>query len=165
MFNFNEQLVGDEVFVGLMCGEFVYLSRVILFCEGLEDDNVLLGIFLFEVGYNKGFDFEKIFGGGVEGFLKNVSWQIVVEFSKEIDMVMLFDLVKKVGYVDFGEVMGDKVNKFNCGIDVVVVMQVGQMYVLSVMSGDLGLMWEVIVNELVVFVQIFFIILFGQQIG
>ncbi len=44
MFNFNEQPVGDEAFVGPTRGEPVHPSRVILFCEGSEDDNVLSGI-------------------------------------------------------------------------------------------------------------------------
>jgi hypothetical protein len=73
MFNFNEQPVGDEAFVGPTRGEPVHPSRVILFCEGSEDDNVLSGIPLLEAGYNKGLDLEKISGGGAEGFLKNAS--------------------------------------------------------------------------------------------
>lgn len=36
MFNFNEQPVGDEAFVGPMRGEQVHPSRVILFCKGSE---------------------------------------------------------------------------------------------------------------------------------
>ncbi|MCP6133529.1 DUF1073 domain-containing protein, partial [Klebsiella pneumoniae] len=112
--------------------------RVILFCEGSEDDNVLSGIPLLEAGYNKGLDLEKISGGGAEGFLKNASRQIAVEFSKETDMATLSDLAKKAGYADLGEAMGDKVNKLNRGTDAAAVMQAGQMHVLSVTPGDPG---------------------------
>ena len=138
MFNFNEQPVGDEAFVGPMRGEPVHPSRVILFCEGSEDDNVLSGIPLLEAGFNKGLDIEKISGGGAEGFLKNASRQIAVEFSKETDMNTLADQAKKAGYADLGEAMGDKVNKLNRGTDAAAVMQAGQMHVLSVTPGDPG---------------------------
>ncbi|RRE07589.1 DUF1073 domain-containing protein [Klebsiella pneumoniae] len=165
MFNFNEQPVGDEAFIGPMRGEPVHPSRVILFCEGSEDDNVMSGIPLLEAGYNKGLDLEKISGGGAEGFLKNASRQIAVEFSKETDMATLSDLAKKAGYADLGEAMGDKVNKLNRGTDAAAVMQAGQMHVLSVTPGDPGPTWEVTANELAASVQIPFTILFGQQTG
>ncbi|MDO2024024.1 DUF1073 domain-containing protein, partial [Escherichia coli] len=165
MFNFNERPVGDEQFVGPMRGEPVHPSRVILFCEGSEDENVLSGIPLLEAGYNKGLDLEKVSGGGAEGFLKNASRQIAVEFSKETDMATLADQAKKAGYADLGEAMGDKVNKLNRGTDAAAVMQAGQMRVLSVAPGDPGPTWEVTANELAASVQIPFTILFGQQTG
>lgn len=148
-----------------MRGEPVHPSRVILFCEGSEDDNVLSGIPLLEAGFNKGLDIEKISGGGAEGFLKNASRQIAVEFSKETDMATLADRAKKAGYADLGEAMGDKVNKLNRGTDAAAVMQAGQMHVLSVTPGDPGPTREVTANELAASVQIPFTILFGQQTG
>jgi hypothetical protein len=66
MFNFNEQPVGDEV-RRPDARRYRAPERVILFCEGSEDDNVLSGIPLAEAGYNKGLDLEKISGGGAEG--------------------------------------------------------------------------------------------------
>lgn len=165
MFNFNEQPVGDETFIGPTRGEPVHPSRVILFCEGSEDDNTLSGIPLLEAGFNKLLDIEKISGGGAEGFLKNASRQIAVEFSKETDMATLADQAKKAGYSDLGEAMGDKVNKLNRGTDAAAVMQAGQMHVLSVTPGDPGPTWEVTANELAASVQIPFTILFGQQTG
>ncbi|MCP6396082.1 DUF1073 domain-containing protein, partial [Klebsiella pneumoniae] len=86
--------------------------------------------------------------GGAEGFLKNASRQIAVEFSKETDMATLADQAKKAGYADLGEAMGDKVNKLNRGTDAAAVMQAGQMHVLSVTPGDPGPTWEVTANEL-----------------
>jgi len=95
-----------------MRGEPVHPSRVVLFCEGSEDDNVLSGIPLLEAGYNKGLDLEKVSGGGAEGFLKNASRQIAVEFSKDTDMATLASQAKDAGYSNLGEAMGDKVNKY-----------------------------------------------------
>ncbi|QDK20846.1 DUF1073 domain-containing protein [Leclercia adecarboxylata] len=165
MFNFNEQPVGDQDFVGPMRGEPVHPSRVILFCEGSEDENVLSGIPLLEAGYNKGLDLEKVSGGGAEGFLKNASRQIAVEFSKDTDMATLASQAKAAGYDDLGQAMGDKVNKLNRGTDAAAVMQAGQMRVLSVTPGDPRPTWEVTANELAASVQIPFTILFGQQTG
>jgi hypothetical protein len=126
---------------------------------------VLSGIPLLEAGYNKGLDLEKVSGGGAEGFLKNASRQIAVEFSKETDMATLAEQAKQAGYADLGEAMGDKVNKLNRGTDAAAVMQAGQMHVLSVTPGDPGPTWEVTANELAASVQIPFTILFGQQTG
>lgn len=165
MFNFNEQPVGDETFIGPTRGETVHPSRVILFCEGSEDDNTLSGIPLLEAGYNKLLDIEKISGGGAEGFLKNASRQIAVEFSEKTDMATLASQAKEAGYQNLGEAMGDKVNKLNRGTDAAAVMQAGQMRVLSVAPGDPGPTWEVTANELAASVQIPFTILFGQQTG
>lgn len=165
MFNFNEQPVGDNTFVGPTRGEPVHPSRVILFCEGSEDDNVLSGIPLLEAGYNKLLDLEKISGGAAEGFLKNSSRQIAVEFSKETDMDTLASQAKAAGYTDLGEAMGDKVNKLNRGTDAAAVMQAGEMKVLSVTPGDPGPSWEVAANELAASEQIPFTVLFGQQTG
>lgn len=165
MFNFNEQPVGDVTFIGPTRGEPVHPSRVILFCEGSEDDNTLSGIPLLEAGYNKLLDIEKISGGGAEGFLKNASRQIAVEFSEKTDMATLASQAKEAGYQNLGEAMGDKVNKLNRGTDAAAVMQAGQMRVLSVAPGDPGPTWEVTANELAASVQIPFTILFGQQTG
>lgn len=165
MFNFNEQPVGDVTFIGPTRGEPVHPSRVILFCEGAEDDNTLSGIPLLEAGYNKLLDIEKISGGGAEGFLKNASRQIAVEFSEKTDMATLAGQAKEAGYQNLGEAMGDKVNKLNRGTDAAAVMQAGQMRVLGVTPGDPGPTWEVTANELVASVQIPFTILFGQQTG
>nr|WP_238406854.1 anti-CBASS Acb1 family protein [Atlantibacter hermannii] len=165
MFNFNEQPVGDVTFIGPTRGEPVHPSRVILFCEGSEDDNTLSGIPLLEAGYNKLLDIEKISGGGAEGFLKNASRQIAVEFSEKTDMATLAGQAKEAGYQNLGEAMGDKVNKLNRGTDAAAVMQAGQMRVLSVTPGDPGPTWEVTANELAASVQIPFTILFGQQTG
>nr|WP_277420986.1 anti-CBASS Acb1 family protein [Escherichia coli] len=165
MFNFNEQPVGDEPFVGPMRGEPVHPSRVILFCEGSEDDNVLSGIPLLEAGFNKVLDIEKISGGGAEGFLKNASRQMVAEFDKETDIATLNQQAKDSGYKDLGEAFEDKFKRMNRGTDAAAVMQAGRLNVLSVTPGDPGPTWEVTANELAASVQIPFTILFGQQTG
>jgi hypothetical protein len=46
----------------------VHPDRIILLCEGSEDENILSGIPLLEAGYNDLLDIEKTKGGSAEGF-------------------------------------------------------------------------------------------------
>jgi hypothetical protein len=69
----------------------VHPDRIILFCEGSEDDNILSGIPLLEAGYNDLLDIEKTKGGSAEGFLKNASRQLALS-SKRNQM----DALKKL---------------------------------------------------------------------
>lgn len=165
MFNFNEMPVGDNKFIGPTRGEPVHPSRVIIFCEGAEDESALSGIPLLESGYNKLLDIEKISGGGAEGFLKNASRQMAAEFDKETDIGTLDAQAKKAGYADLGEAMNDKFTRLNRGTDAAAVMQAGRLNVLSVTPGDPAPTWTVTANELAASVQIPFTILFGQQTG
>lgn len=165
MYNFDELPVGDEQLVGPIRYTPVHPSRVIIFCEGSEDENMLSGIPLLEAGYNKLLDIEKISGGGAEGFLKNASRQMSAEFDKETDIGTLNTQAKEAGYKDLGEAMEDKFRRLNRGTDAAAVMQAGKLNVLSVTPGDPGPTWEVTANELAASVQIPFTIVFGQQTG
>lgn len=165
MYNFSELPVGNENFVGPVRYTQVHPSRVIVFCEGSEDDNMFSGIPLLEAGYNKLLDLEKISGGGAEGFLKNASRQIAVQFNEKTGIEAISREAIKSGYKDLGEAMADKVNKLNRGTDSAAVMQAGEMKVLSVTPGDPQPTWEVTANELAASVQMAFTILFGQQTG
>lgn len=165
MFNFNEMPVGDNKFIGPVRGEPVHPSRVIIFCEGAEDESALSGIPLLESGYNKLLDLEKISGGGAEGFLKNASRTLVNKFSKDSDMAAMDKRAKEQGYADLGEAIEDKFRRLNRGTDAAAVTQDGDISVLSVTPGDPAPTWTVTANELAASVQIPFTILFGQQTG
>lgn len=165
MYNFSEQPVGNEDVHGPARYTQVHPDRVIVFCEGAEDDDIFSGIPLLEAGFNKAQDLEKVSGGAAEGFLKNASRQIGVEFDKDTNMQTLDDMAKKSGYKDLGEAMGDKVNKLNRGTDAAAVMQAGRLNVLSVTPGDPEPTWRVTANEFAASIQIPFTILFGQQTG
>ncbi|MCM7422358.1 DUF1073 domain-containing protein [Enterobacter hormaechei] len=165
MYNFSEQPVGNEDVHGPARYTPVHPDRVIVFCEGADDDDIFSGIPLLEAGYNKLLDLEKVSGGGAEGFLKNASRQIGVEFDKDTNIQALDEIARKSGYKDLGEAMGDKVNKLNRGTDAAAVMQAGRMNVLSVTPGDPNPTWTVTANEFAASIQIPFTILFGQQTG
>lgn len=78
-------------------------DRIILLCEGSEDDNILSGIPLLEAGYNDLLDIEKTKGGSAEGFLKNASRQLGIAFDKETNMESLKKAAIDAGFKDLGK--------------------------------------------------------------
>ncbi len=164
-FNFNEQPVGDDGTYGPVRGVTVHPDRVIILCEGSEDENMLSGVPYLRAGYNKLLDLEKVSGGSAEGFLKNASRQLGIAFDKETDMDSLKRAATDAGFKDLGEALNDKVAKMNRGTDAALVMQAGTPSVLSVAPADPKPTWEVTANEFAASIQCPFTILFGQQTG
>ncbi|PQX79793.1 anti-CBASS protein Acb1 family protein, partial [Cronobacter sakazakii] len=165
MYNFNEQPVGDDGTYGPVRSVQVHPSRVIILCEGAEDENMLSGIPLLRAGYNKLLDIEKTSGGSAEGFLKNASRQLGIAFDKDTDMQNLQAQAEKAGFKDLGEALNDKISRMNRGTDSALVMQAGAPSVLSVAAADPTPTWTVAANEFAAAIQCPFTILFGQQTG
>lgn len=164
-YNFNEQPVGDDDTHGPVRGVTVHPERIIILCEGSEDDNILSGVPFLRAGYNKLLDLEKVSGGSAEGFLKNASRQLGIAFDKETNIANLTKAATEAGYKDLGEALNDKVAKMNRGTDAALVMQAGTPSVLSVAPADPKPTWEVTANEFAASIQCPFTILFGQQTG
>lgn len=164
-YNFNEQPVGDDGTYGPVRGVTVHPDRIIILCEGSEDENMLSGIPYLRPGYNKLLDLEKVSGGSAEGFLKNASRQLGIAFDKETDMQTLQAQAEKAGFKDLGEALNDKIARMNRGTDAALVMQAGQSSVLSVAAADPAPTWTVTANEFASSIQCPFTILFGQQTG
>lgn len=164
-YNFNEQPVGDDGTYGPVRGVTVHPERIIILCEGAEDDNILSGVPFLRAGYNKLLDLEKVSGGSAEGFLKNASRQLGIAFDSNTNMESLGKMAKEAGYKDLGEALNDKVAKMNRGTDAALVMQAGTPSVLSVAPADPKPTWEVTANEFAASIQCPFTILFGQQTG
>lgn len=164
-YNFNEQPVGDDGTYGPVRGVTVHPERIIILCEGAEDDNILSGVPFLRAGYNKLLDLEKVSGGSAEGFLKNASRQLGIAFDKETKIENLTKTAKEAGYKDLGEALNDKVAKMNRGTDAALVMQAGTPSVLSVAPADPKPTWEVTANEFAASIQCPFTIQFGQQTG
>ena len=127
-YTFNEQPVGDDSTYGNIRSVTVHPSRVIILAEGSEDDNMLSGIPLNEAGYNDLLDIEKSKGGSAEGFLKNASRQLGIEFDKETDMATLGKAAVAAGFKDLGDALNEKVLRMSKGTDAALVMQAGQFY-------------------------------------
>lgn len=164
-YNFNEQPVGDDGSYGPVRGVTVHPDRVIILCEGSEDESMLSGIPYLRAGYNKLLDLEKVSGGSAEGFLKNASRQLGISFDSATDMKEIARQAKEAGYDGLGEAMNDKMMKLNRGTDSALVTQSGTTSVLSVAAADPAPTWTVTANEFSSSIQCPFTILFGQQTG
>ena len=164
-YNFNEQPVGDDGTYGPVRGITVHPDRIIILCEGSEDENMLSGVPFLRAGYNKLLDLEKVSGGSAEGFLKNASRQLSIAFDSASEMENINRMAKEAGYKDLGEAMNDKMTKMNRGTDAALVMQSGQASVLSVAAADPEPTWTVTANEFAASIQCPFTIQFGQQTG
>jgi hypothetical protein len=162
---FNEQPVGDDGTYGPVRSVEVHPSRIIILCEGSEDENMLSGVPLLRAGYNKLLDLEKTSGGSAEGFLKNASRQLGIQFDDKTDMGFIAEQATRAGYSDLGEAMNDKISKLNRGTDSALVTQSGTTSVLSVAAADPTPTWTVTANEFASSIQCPFTILFGQQTG
>lgn len=164
-YQFNEQPVGDDGTYGPVRSITVHPDRVIILCEGSEDENMLSGVPFLRAGYNKLLDLEKISGGSAEGFLKNASRQLGISFDAQTDMAAIAKMAKEAGYENLGEAMNDKMMKLNRGTDSALVTQSGTTSVLSVAAADPSPSWTVTANEFTSSVQCPFTIQFGQQTG
>lgn len=165
MYFFNEQPVGDEQASGTPRAVNVHPDRIILICEGSEDENMFSGIPLLEAGYNDMLDIEKTKGGSAEGFLKNASRQLGISFDAATDMATISKMATEAGYKDLGEAMNDKMMKLNRGTDSALVTQSGTTSVLSVAAADPTPSWTVSANQFCATIQCPFNILFGKQTG
>lgn len=163
-YDFDERPVGHQIH-GPIKQKKIHPDRVIILCEGADDDYMFSGIPLLKAGFNKLLDIEKISGGSAEGFLKNASRQIAVEFDAATDMDNIAQAAKKAGYDDIGSAMADKVDKLNRGTDSAAVMQAGRMNVLSVAAADPNPSWEVAVREFLTTIRIPFSEFLGTQTG
>ncbi|WP_437431965.1 DUF1073 domain-containing protein [Yokenella regensburgei] len=164
-YQFNEQPVGDEGTYKSPRSVQVHPDRIILLCEGSEDDNILSGIPLLEAGYNDLLDIEKTKGGSAEGFLKNASRTVVTEFDEKVSIDSLIKQAKEAGYDKLSDAMNDKVSKLNSGTDAALVTQGGKTSVLSVAAADPTPSWTVSANSFSSTIQCPFNIMFGKQTG
>ena len=113
----------------------VHPDRVIILCERAADGLLTNGYSMLKKGYNDALDLEKVSGGAAEGFLKNASRQLNFNFSKEVD---LSDIAKlyNVEIDQLANAMDEQVKKLNQSTDSSVIMQDGNVSVLSVAPAD-----------------------------
>lgn len=164
---FNEQPVGDVTSstMGPRRQVQIHPERVIIFCEGSEDESTMSGIPLLRAGYNDIQDMAKASGGSAEGFYKNAARQLGINMSKDTDMQTIIAEAKKKGYTGLADAMNAAIDKLNRSIDSALVTQDGDVKVLSVAAADPKPTWEVSANQFASSVQMPFTMLFGQQTG
>lgn len=142
----------------------VHPDRVIILCERAVDGLLTNGYSMLKKGYNDALDLEKVSGGAAEGFLKNASRQLNFNFSKEVD---LSDIAKlyNVEIDQLAHAMDEQVKKLNQSTDSSVIMQDGNVSVLSVAPADPSSSFNTSLSKFASSIPIPVKILIGQITG
>lgn len=144
----------------------IHPDRVLVLAEGAMDGSIYSGIPLLRAGFNMLIDMQKSGGGSAEGFLKNASRQIHINYNGE--KVTMESLMRAVGAKDAEELLdliNDGVTDLNEAIDACLVTMGGEAQVLSVAAADPKPTWEVAANSFCASIELPFTIVFGQQTG
>lgn len=144
----------------------VHPSRVQLLAEGSVGD-FLDGVPLLEAGFNTLIDLEKISGGSAEGYLKNSSRQIVVNFdaNASVQHMAASPGVANPTGTQISDALNDKVKDLNRNVDSAMLLQGGEATTLQTTMHDPEGPFMVAANLFAASVQIPFTIIFGQQTG
>lgn len=142
----------------------VHPDRVIILCERAADGLLINGYSILKKGYNDALDLEKVSGGAAEGFLKNASRQLNFNFSKEVD---LGDIAKlyNVEIDQLANAMDEQVKKLNQSTDSSVIMQDGNVSVLSVAPADPSSSFNTSLSKFAASIPIPVKVLIGQITG
>jgi len=142
----------------------VHPDRVIILCERAADGLLTNGYSILKKGYNDALDLEKVSGGAAEGFLKNASRQLNFNFSKEVD---LSDIAKlyNVEIDQLANAMDEQVKKLNQSTDSSVIMQDGNVSVLSVAPADPSSSFNTSLSKFAASIPIPVKVLIGQITG
>ena len=113
----------------------VHPDRIIILCERAVDGLLTNGYSMLKQGYNDALDVDKISGGSAEGFIKNASRQLNFNFSKEVNLTDIAKLYN-VEVDQLANAIDEQVRKLNQSTDSSVIMQDGNVNVLSVPPAD-----------------------------
>ena len=151
--------------ISVVQSQQIHPSRLIIFAEGSEDGSLNSGVPLNQAGFNDLLDIEKSKGGSSEGFLKNASRQISIEYDATTQMKTLAQQAQAAGYDDLYDMINESISELNYGTDAALITQGGSASVLSVAAADPTPTWTVSAQSYAASVMCPFNILFGKQTG
>ena len=163
MYSFTPDRQDDSISV--IQPQQIHPSRLIIFAEGSEDGSLNSGVPLNQAGFNDLLDIEKSKGGSAEGFLKNASRQIAIQYDAAVQMEKLSRDAKAAGYDDLYELLNESIAELNMGTDSALITQSGTATVLSVATADPTPTWTVSAQSYAASIMCPFNILFGKQTG
>lgn len=142
----------------------IHPERIIILCERSPEGLLTNGYSMLKKGYNDALDMEKTSGGAAEGFLKNASRQLNFNFSKEASL----DQIAKLYGVELEKLanaVDEQVKALNNNTDSSVIMQDGNVSVLSVAPADPSSTFNTSLSKFAASIPIPVKVLIGQVTG
>ena len=143
----------------------IHHSRIVIFAEGSHDGKYSCGRSLLHSGFNSLIDMQKSQGGAGEGFLKNASRQLNVNYGENVTVDSLMRAMGAKTKEELKEKLNDDIEALNSAIDAAMFTFNADVTPLSVTPGDPSPTWMVAANSWAASVRIPFTVLFGQQTG
>ncbi|MFQ1000254.1 anti-CBASS protein Acb1 family protein, partial [Gilliamella sp. BG6] len=164
MYQFNEIAVGDKSGKPNISRR-IHPNRVVILNETSVINSMDDGESQLEVGYNDLIDMMKYSGGSAEGFLKNASRQVHLNYDTDTDMEELERELRKRGFEKPADALNRQIALLNSGTDSALITAGATANILSVAPADPSSGWSVSANSFAASVRMPFTIIFGQQTG
>ncbi|OCG56858.1 hypothetical protein A9G30_02145 [Gilliamella sp. Fer4-1] len=164
MYQFNETSIGNNPGKPNLSRR-IHPDRVIILNETSVINSMDDGESQLEVGYNDLIDMMKYSGGSAEGFLKNASRQVHVNFDVDTDMSELERELRRRGFEQPADALNKQIELLNSGTDSALITSGATANILSVSPADPSSGWTVSANSFAASVRMPFTIIFGQQTG